>query len=142
MNAVFYKISTPAERDIIDSICSLLAQRDFTKAEEVLINYMSTILEQEFNTQDETEKYLSTLKAVYLRFNENYLDWAEKNGKSKDIEIKELQSEVHDNFLFANMSDPESMDDLVYALAEYLTNVEDDEHMEEAYNQLSCYLHN
>jgi len=142
MNAVFYKISTPAERDIIDSICSLLAQRDFTKAEEVLINYMSTILEQEFNTQDETEKYLSTLKAVYLRFNENYLDWAEQNGKSKDIEIKELQSEVHDNFLFANMSDPESMDDLVYALAEYLSNIEDDDHLEEATSQLNYYIHN
>ncbi len=141
MNAVFYTISTPAERGIIDSICLLLAQRNFEKAEEVLIDFMSDVLSEEYNTQDDAEKHLSTIKTIYLKFNEYYLNWIQEQGKLKEEELKALKNDAHDNLLFAHMSDPESMDDAVYALAEYLTNFESDDQLEEASYQLSCYKH-
>lgn len=139
MNSIFYKIHPPTERGTIDTICDLLAQRNFNEAEHQLLNHLNELMSREYNTDDDTQAALSTIQTYYIRFNEYYSNWAQNNGRDKQKEINELTNDIHENVLFANMSDPESMDDMVYAIASFISNMEDEDEMEEAYNHLSCY---
>lgn len=139
MNSVFYKITSPTERDTIDTICDLLSQRKFTEAEHTLLNHLEQMMSREYNTEDDVTNALSNIQTYYIRFNEYYLNWTKENGKDKSTEETELKNTLHDNLLFAHMSDPESMDDLVYAVASYISHTEDEEEMSEAFDQLRLY---
>lgn len=139
MNSVFYKITSPTERDTIDTICGLLSQRKFTEAEHTLLNHLEQMMSREYNTEDDVTNALSNIQTYYIRFNEYYMNWAKENGKDESSEENELKNSLHDNLLFAHMSDPESMDDLVYAVASYVSQTEDDEEMTEAFDQLRLY---
>jgi hypothetical protein len=139
MNSVFYKITSPTERDTIDTICHLLSQREFARAEEALLNHLNEMMSREYNIEDDAMSALSNIQTYYFRFNEYYLNWLQENGMDKEKEIKELSSPNHDNLLLAHMSDPESMDDLVYAVASYVSHTEDEKEMSEAFDQLRLY---
>lgn len=105
----------------------------------IVMDLLNETLIREYNTTDDVEQALSDIRTVYLRFNQYYLRWAEEKGLDLTQEKKKLAAAIHQNYLFAHCSDPESMDDLVYAVADSLMNIEDETQMDEAVYQLSCY---
>lgn len=130
---------TSTTQGILEKMYTYVLNRNFDTAEKQLVEYLENIMLQEYNTDDDARNTLQEVKNIYFSFSEYYLDWVKKQGKSVEKEIEELQNDMHDNYLFAHVSDPESMDDLVFSIYEYLKHSEDDWQHDEASHNLEFY---
>lgn len=139
MNAIVYKITPPVDKETVETICFNLHERNFERAEALLLDLIEEMMTREYNTSDDRKDALACAKILYYTFNAYYDSWAQKKGLNIDQEKKALHSPVHDNILFAHCTDPESMDDLMYEVCQYLTEIENDSQMEEAQYHLDCY---
>lgn len=139
MNALVYNVTHHTTCPTINKMCQLVAERSFREAEESLVSCIGSLIEQKYHSHNQIRRMLTLLEILYTEFNSYYLQWAKKHGKNEISEIEELSNKMHPNFLLANCVDPESMDDLLYEVRNYLMNLSDDAQYKEARYHLECY---
>jgi hypothetical protein len=131
MNAIIYTILKTNDLEHLEKIATAIHLKDFTKAETILITLLEELTAREYNTQEELADALKTANTLYSTFNIFY--------QSLFSDISSLESDLHENVLIAHMSDPESMDDLMYEVVTYLKDFENDDQHDEAVYHLDCY---
>lgn len=138
MNALVYKPVATTSPTII-KLFTFVENRRFEKAESLLISLVEDIMGKNSPSAEEIQADLALISTIYHDFNHAYMQHIQHVGKDEFAEIDSLMNSEHHNFLFANLTDPASMDDLLYEVKEYLTDLQDESHGEEAQLQLAYY---
>ncbi len=139
MNALVYNVTHHTTCPTINKMCQLVTDRQFQEAEQSLVTCINGLVNQGYHSRNQIQRMLTLLEILYTEFNSYYLQWAKKHGKNEISEIEELSNKMHPNFLIANCTDPESMDDLLYEVRNYLMNLSNKEQEKEARHHLTCY---
>ena len=133
------KIAPQTFRMFIEEICSHIHARDFQKAENELLTYVTNSFHFKTTGEKALEETKDALHIVYERFNRYYIESLEEKGHNVREEVMSLDSQEHPNFLLAHCTDPSGMDDMLWELRTYLETLPNPQNREEMAYQLNCY---
>jgi hypothetical protein len=139
MNALVYAITHDTSHAVLNNICELIAARKFKKAEEQVIELLGQMLEVSYTSPHSISEAIDVLNGLYEEFNSYYLQWSRTQGKDEVTEIEQLCSTAHSNFFIARCTDIECMDDMLYEVRNYLSDLQNAAKKEEALYHVSCY---
>lgn len=102
-----------AFQDNLIAIYSFISEKKFYKAEIELLKLIQTIIATKSYRSSEIMQFVQSL---YTDFNANYFRWLAKSGARIRVQLCDLYTNRHNNFLIGNCYDPSAMDTLLYKL--------------------------
>jgi hypothetical protein len=139
MNALVYATTHDTSHAVLNSICELIAERKFKKAEEQVLEILARILEVSYTSPQSISEAIELINGLYEEFNSYYLQWSRTREKDEVAEVEELYSRDHSNFFIAHCTDVECMDDMLYEVRSYLFDLQNESQKEEALYHVNCY---
>lgn len=139
MNALVYATTHDTSHTVLNGICELIAAREFKKAEEQVLELLVQMLEVSYTTPHSISEAIELITRLYEEFNSYYLQWSRTQGKDEVTEVEKLCSIAHSNFFIARCTDVESMDDMLYEVRNYLSDLQNESKKEEALYHVTCY---
>lgn len=139
MNALVYATTHDTSHTVLNSICELIAARNFRKAEERVIEILVQMLDISYTNQQDISEAIELINGLYEEFNSYYLQWSRSQGSDEVEEIEHLCSTAHSNFFIAHCTDTESMDDMLYEVRSYFSDLQNESKKEEALYHVTCY---
>ncbi len=139
MNALVYATTHDTSNAVLNGICELIAAREFKKAEEQVIELLVQMLEVSYTSPHSIAEAIELINGLYEEFNSYYMQWSRTQGKDEVDEVEQLCSTAHSNFFIARCTDIECMDDMLYEVRNYLSDLQNETKKEEALYHVTCY---
>jgi hypothetical protein len=126
--------NTPKEyQDNLIAIYTYVSTKEFKKAEIELLKIIEHVIT---NQAYKIPGVLHFISLMYTDFNSYYCKWLTKSGTRIKVQLSDLYTKEHSNYLIGNCTDPAAMDDLLYELI----HCSDDEANSEVKIHYSCYI--
>ncbi|OGK37165.1 hypothetical protein A3F03_03930 [Candidatus Roizmanbacteria bacterium RIFCSPHIGHO2_12_FULL_41_11] len=123
----------------LDSLCQLVSERKFKEVELEVLSLIEELLSHANKEDDSLMRDIVIAQIIYSDFNDYYLNWTTSRGKNAEKENTHLVSDEHSNYLIAHSTEVADMDDLLYELNNYLTDLSVKKQKEEVKYHLKCY---
>jgi len=112
-----------AYQDSLKIIYAYISESEFLKAESELLKIIKKIIDTKSYKLPEV---ISFVNLIYTDFNSNYFKWLTQSGARIRVQLADLYTKEHNNYLIGNCSDPAAMDDLLYEMLHYDVNANSD----------------
>ena len=122
-----------AYQDSLSVIYSLVSANEYIKAETRLLSIIDNIIQTKAYTAPEI---LHFIQSIYTDFNATYYKWLAKSGTRIQVQLADLYTKEHNNYLIGNCTDPAAMDDLLYELIQCSNDAENTE----VNTHYTCYV--
>lgn len=112
-----------AYQDSLEVIYTYISESEFLKAERELLNIIKKVIDTKSYRSSEVIPFINL---IYTDFNSNYFKWLTQSGARIRVQLADLYTKEHNNYLIGNCSDPAAMDDLLYEILHYDVNTSSD----------------